>query len=126
MNLHRLLVCSGLLRMEPANARAAFPGTPGIIKACRHYTEVLRLEKYEPIQKPVTMPANVNIAPAVSPAMHYPMPCHHMPVNIHASYEAINVYPTKKHHYHCGYGGAGIVLVLFILLVIVLRSGFKI
>lgn len=85
------------------------------------------MEKYEPIQKPVTMPANVNIAPAVSPAMHYPMPYHHMPVNIHASYEAVNVFPVKKHyHHHCGYGGAGIVLVLFILLVIILRSGLRI
>lgn len=83
------------------------------------------MEKYEPIQKPVTMPANVNIAPAVSPAMHYPMPYHHMPVNIHA----VNVYPLKKHHHHhfgYGFGGAGIVLVLFILLVIILRSGLRI
>ncbi|MCZ8515130.1 hypothetical protein O9H85_22445 [Paenibacillus filicis] len=61
-----------------------------------------------------------NIAPmAAAPMMPYPAP-----VNVHTSYEEINIYAPKKHYFH-GYPGwtsVGVILVLYILLVIVLRG----
>jgi hypothetical protein len=64
--------------------------------------------------------------PQISPATQ--MPINYHPVTLHASYEEINLYgPKKHHHHHCHcprpvYSSAGIILVLFILLVIILRS----
>lgn len=84
------------------------------------------MEKYKPM--PMTSPAMqmpMGPAPMTAP-MSYPMG----PVNVHASYEEINIYEPKKHHHHghCKVGGwtsVGTILVLYILLVIILRSACK-
>jgi hypothetical protein len=91
------------------------------------------MEKYKPMPMPGPMPMPM---PAVSPAsmgpaskpMPYPSytaPSYTAPVNIHASYEEINIYEPKKHHGHCHggwYTSIGVILVLYILLVIILRG----
>ncbi|MEK8132203.1 hypothetical protein WMW72_30325 [Paenibacillus filicis] len=77
-----------------------------------------------------------NVSPAVSPAMTQPMPA--APINVHASYEEINIYAPKKHHHHHHHMhhmpvavspvhtgprmNVASILVLYILLVIILRS----
>jgi hypothetical protein len=71
---------------------------------------------------------NPNVPPYVAPAAVNPaLPMY--PVNINAGYEEVNIYGPNKpyhHHHHHGVYGAwtstGAILVLFILLVIVLRS----
>ncbi|OXM82433.1 hypothetical protein [Paenibacillus rigui] len=84
------------------------------------------MEKYKPMPMPAPMPlpavSPVSMGPASKP-MPMPYPSYTAPVNIHASYEEINIYEPKKHH-GCGtwYTSAGIILVLYILLVIILRG----
>ncbi|NOU96586.1 hypothetical protein GC093_25685 [Paenibacillus sp. LMG 31456] len=101
------------------------------------------MEKYKPMQMPmhhVQMPAPNMSAPNMQmPVMQMPnqapMPVHHItaPINLHASYEEINIYEPKKEHHHghghyhkpVGWSSVGTILVLYILLVIILRSTCK-
>ncbi|MCR8635311.1 hypothetical protein [Paenibacillus radicis (ex Xue et al. 2023)] len=105
------------------------------------------MEKYKPMQMPMhhvpmpgpNMPAPNMPAPNMQmPVMQMPapapMPVHHYsaPINLHASYEEINIYEPKKqhHHGHChkpavGWTTTGTILVLYILLVIILRGTCK-
>ncbi|WP_159885156.1 hypothetical protein [Paenibacillus puerhi] len=94
------------------------------------------MEKVYPMmQSPMNMPLP-NVAPAaVSPAAVQP-PMYGAPINVHASYEEINIYAPKKHDHHHHHHmpaavahscaaprlNAGAILVLYILLVIILRS----
>ncbi|MFH5181480.1 hypothetical protein ACHHV8_01855 [Paenibacillus sp. TAB 01] len=88
------------------------------------------MEKYKPMPMPMHAPMPL---PAVSPTsmgpaskpMPMPMPSYTAPINIHASYEEVNIYEPKKHHGHCHggwYTSVGAILVLYILLVIILRG----
>lgn len=97
------------------------------------------MENLSPIAMPKPMPYPMpnmmpNIMPvanapvATSPAYTAPM----MPINVHASYEEVNIYAPKKHHHHChsakgpGWNSVGSILVLYILLVIILRGAHRI
>ncbi|UUZ83420.1 hypothetical protein LJK88_05930 [Paenibacillus sp. P26] len=88
------------------------------------------MENLNPMPNVMPYAANPNVmpyaAPNVMPMATAPMNVgpHPYPVNI--SYEEVNIYAPKKHcHYPVGWTSAGVILVLYILLVIVLRS-FKI
>lgn len=92
------------------------------------------MEKYQPMpmsnmQMPYTAPA----APMHKPMTSAMPSSYAQPINVHASYEEINIYEQKKPHLHpqvhChtpgGWSSAGSILVLYILLVIILRSVWK-
>jgi hypothetical protein len=98
------------------------------------------MEKYQPMsgynmQMPYTTPTSTSAA--MPKPMTSAMPSSYaQPINVHASYEEINIYEQKKpqiHHQasqaHChtpgGWSAAGSILVLYILLVIILRSNWK-
>ncbi|MDF2962512.1 MAG: hypothetical protein K0S39_4247 [Paenibacillus sp.] len=90
------------------------------------------MEKYKPM--PMPMPTQMP-APSMPTAMPAPAPMpapqYAAPITLHASYEEINIYEPKKHHHHghchkpVGWYSAGSILVLYILLVIILRSSCK-
>lgn len=91
------------------------------------------MEKFKPMPMPMPAPipaplpavSPISMGPAAKPMPLAPMPTYTAPINIHATYEEFNFYEPKKHHGHChgvGYTSTGIILVLFILLVIILRS----
>ncbi|MBP1157140.1 MULTISPECIES: sporulation protein YjcZ [unclassified Paenibacillus] len=106
------------------------------------------MEKYQPMAMPKPMSAqmpsytpmsaqmpsyapmpNVGPAPTAVSPVAMPQPIYHAPINVHASYEEINIYAPKKHHHHWhghGFTSAALILVLYILLVIVLRSMHRI
>lgn len=97
------------------------------------------MEKYQLMAMPKPMAAQMpsyapmpNLGPAptaVSP-IAMPQPTYPAPINVHASYEEINIYAPKKHHHHHwhghGFTSAALILVLYILLVIILRSTHRI
>ncbi|UQZ83729.1 hypothetical protein SK3146_02936 [Paenibacillus konkukensis] len=89
------------------------------------------MDKFKPM--PMPMPSMPMTSPAMQmpmPPMNYPMQA--APINLHATYEEINIYEPKKHHHgHCCQTGGGwatpvgTILVLYILLVIILRGTCK-
>lgn len=89
---------------------------------------------YTPMNVAPAYTSPVNVAPAhmapmnVAPAAMMPKPVY-SPINVHASYEEINIYQPKKHHHHFHPGvrtSIGAILVLYILLVIILRTTHRI
>jgi len=95
------------------------------------------MEKYKPMPMnvspamempmgPMAMNAPMPLAAPINAPMPYPV----APVNIHANFEAYNFFEPKKHHYHHGHHcktgcSFTVILVLYILLVIILRSSWK-
>ncbi|MCZ8523508.1 MULTISPECIES: hypothetical protein [Paenibacillus] len=101
------------------------------------------MEKYQPIAMPAPMPTPMpapmpapmpsmkmpapmpNMMPTATAPISMPKPVHYAPVNVNAKFEEINIYAPPKPHYPVQgvWSSAGYILVLYILLVIILRSG---
>ncbi|AEI39580.1 hypothetical protein KNP414_00990 [Paenibacillus mucilaginosus KNP414] len=68
-----------------------------------------------------------NMMPTATAPVSMPKSMAYPPVNVNAMFDEINIYGPKKPHYPVKgvWSSAGYILVLYILLVIILRSGGK-